>query len=169
MKHPVAKSAGWALVHAARLHRTRVGERLNRLGLFPGQEQVLQALAGGRTLTMGELASLLRVKPPTASKTVARLAAQGLVERATEPGDARVVVVRLTEEGARRASSIDNLWNEVENELLRGLDNKDRKRLRKLLRKVARNLAASGTADGAEGLDDDPDDMEDTPAVASVG
>jgi len=77
--------------------------------------------------------------------------------------------VRLTEEGARRASSIDNLWNEVENELLRGLDNKDRKRLRKLLRKVARNLAASGTADGAEGLDDDPDDMEDTPAVASVG
>lgn len=170
MKHPVAKSVGWALVHAARLHRTRVGERLNGLGLFPGQEQVLQALVGGKTLTMGELASLLRVKPPTASKTVARLAAQGLVQRATEPGDARIVVVRLTDEGARRAASIDNLWNEVEDDLLRGFDNKDRKRLRKLLRKAARNLAGSSSDEG-ESLDEDPDtdDIEEAPAIASVG
>ncbi len=119
---------------------------------------------------MGELASLLRVKPPTASKTIARLAAQGLVQRATEPGDARIVVVRLTDEGTRRAASIDNLWNEVEDDLLRGFDNKDRKRLRKLLRKAARNLAGSSSDEG-ESLDEDPDtdDIEEAPAIASVG
>ncbi|MDJ1158371.1 MarR family transcriptional regulator [Chelatococcus sp. SYSU_G07232] len=161
MKHPVAKSVGWALVHAARLHRTRMGERLAALGLFPGQEQVLQALATTETLTMGELAALLRVKPPTASKTIARLALQGLVERRTEPGDARVVVVTLTEEGARRAASIEGLWSEVEDELLNGLDGKNRKRLRKLLRKAAKNLA--GAAEG-EGLEEPDDELEETAA-----
>lgn len=162
MKHPVAKSVGWALVHAARLHRTRIGERLASLGLFPGQEQVLQALANTDSLTMGELAGLLRVKPPTASKTIARLALQGLVERRTEPGDARVVIVRLTEEGQHRAASIDRLWGEVEEEFLTGLDGKDRKRLRKLLRKAAKNLA--GTTAG-EGLDEPDDDLDDNAAA----
>ncbi|MGI6246399.1 MAG: MarR family winged helix-turn-helix transcriptional regulator [Pseudochelatococcus sp.] len=161
MKHPVAKSVGWALVHAARLHRTRIGERLAGLGLFPGQEQVLQALSTVDTMTMGELAHILRVKPPTASKTIARLAAQGLVERIAEPGDARIVIVRLTEEGAIRAVAIDKLWNEVENELLDGFDNKERKRLRKLLRKAARNLAGVQALDEAEeeADADDADDM----------
>lgn len=156
MKHPVSKTVGWALVHAARLHRTRIGERLASLDLFPGQEQVLQALSTVDTMTMGELAAMLRVKPPTASKTVARLSAQGLIERVPEPGDARIVVVRLTAEGANRAAAIDLLWSEVENELLEEFDSKDRKRLRKLLRKVTRNLAGTHAIDE----NDDENDSE---------
>jgi len=69
MKHPGAKSVGWALVQAARLHRSRMGDKLADLGLFAGQEQVLQALAATDIMTMGELAGILRVRPPTASKT----------------------------------------------------------------------------------------------------
>jgi DNA-binding MarR family transcriptional regulator len=98
-------------------------------------------------MTMGDLASILRVRPPTASKTVSRLSALKLVERHTEPGDARVVRVKLTKEGKRKAAAIDALWNEVEAELLAGFDNKDRKRLRKLLRKAAKNLAGLTGAD----------------------
>ena len=43
-KHPGIKSVGWALVQASRLHRSRTGDKLSELGLFAGQEQVLQAL-----------------------------------------------------------------------------------------------------------------------------
>lgn len=162
MKHPVSKTAGWALMHAARLHRTRIGERLASLDLFPGQEQVLQALSTIDTMTMGELAAMLRVKPPTASKTVARLSAQGLVERIAEPGDARIVVVRLTPEGANRAAAIERLWEEVEDELLIDFDSKDRKRLRKLLRRVARNLAGTQAIDEHEDENDnEPEEAED--------
>ena len=109
MKHPEAKSVGWALVQAARLHRGRMGDELGELGLFAGQEQVLQALAVAGLMTMGELASVLRVRPPTASKTVSRLAALRLVERHAEPDDARIVRVKLTDggpaQGRRRSSS----------------------------------------------------------------
>lgn len=166
MKHPVAKSIGWALVYAARLHRSRIGERLSSMGLFPGQEQVLQALASGEPTTMGELAELLRVKPPTASKTVARLAAQGLVERRSEPGDARIIVVSLTKEGAEKVAAIDDLWRETEAQLLEDLDSKDRKRLRKHLRKMAKNLAGK-SANGKSLTADEDDDAElDEPVAA---
>jgi DNA-binding MarR family transcriptional regulator len=145
--HPGVKSVGWALVQAARLHRSRTGDKLSELGLFAGQEQVLQALASSGPMTMGELAAILRVRPPTASKTVSRLSSLKLVERHTEPGDARVVRVKLTKDGKRKAASIEALWDEVEAELLGGFDNKDRKRLRKLLRKAAKNLAGVTGAD----------------------
>jgi DNA-binding MarR family transcriptional regulator len=160
MKHPGEKSVGWALVQAARLHRGRMGDKLGALGLFAGQEQVLQALAAPGLMTMGELAAVLRVRPPTASKTVSRLAAVGLVERQPEPDDARVVRVRLTADGLAKAAAIERLWDEVERELLHNFDGKDRKRLRKLLRSAARNLAKAGDghARGFDGTDEEIDD-----------
>ena len=167
MKHPGAKSVGWALVQAARLHRSRMGDKLADLGLFAGQEQVLQALAATDIMTMGELASILRVRPPTASKTVSRLATLGLVERHAEPDDARVVRVRLTDEGRRKATAIEQLWDEVEGELLGGLDAKDRRRLRKLLRKSAKNLAVATGAD-ARGLDTPDDDLDDVAGAPPI-
>jgi DNA-binding MarR family transcriptional regulator len=162
IKHPGIKSVGWALVQTSRLHRSRTGDKLSELGLFAGQEQVLQALANSTgPMTMGELATILRVRPPTASKTVSRLSSLKLVERHTEPGDARVVRVKLTREGKRKAAAIEALWDEVEAELLAGFDNKDRKRLRKLLRKAAKNLAGITGADqtGFE-ADEEPDELE---------
>ena len=56
IKHPGTKSVGWALVQAARLHRSRTGDKLSDLGLFAGQEQVLQALGNSGPMTMGDLA-----------------------------------------------------------------------------------------------------------------
>ncbi|AWN34579.1 MarR family winged helix-turn-helix transcriptional regulator [Methylobacterium radiodurans] len=147
LRPPGQKSVGWALVQAARLHRARIGDRLASLNLFAGQEQVVQALAAAGTMTMGDLAATLRVRPPTASKTISRLAALGFVERRAEAGDGRIVRVRLTETGLAKAEAIERIWDEVEAELLDGFDSKEKRRLRKLLRKAARNLAdASGIA-----------------------
>ena len=49
---------------------------------------MLQALAAEGALTMGELAAILRVRPPTASKTISRLSALGLVARQSRNGGA---------------------------------------------------------------------------------
>lgn len=202
MKHPGEKSVGWVLMRAARLHRARMGEKLVALGLYPGQEQVLQALAGrgagkdagkdtgkdtGKStgkngtetdgvntpagMSMGELAAILQVRPPTASKTVSRLSAMGLVARQDRDRDGRVVRVALTEAGQDRAEAITGLWDEVEDELLAGLDGKDRKRLRKLLRKVGRNLARLAAADDsalADGDDDEDGDEADSPEAIAL-
>lgn len=149
-RHPAEKSVGWALVQAARLHRARIGDRLAGLDLFAGQEQVVQALSAGGAMTMGELAGILRVRPPTASKTVARLTALGIVARHNEGGDGRLVRVALTEAGVAKAAAIDGIWDAVEEQLLDGLDRKDRRRVRRSLRRCARNLAGAAPEDDPE-------------------
>ncbi|GBU18245.1 Transcriptional regulator SlyA [Methylobacterium jeotgali] len=168
LRPPGSKSVGWALVQAARLHRARIGDRLGALGLFAGQEQVVQALAAAGTMTMGDLAATLRVRPPTASKTITRLSALGMVERHTEAGDGRLVRVRLTETGLAKAEAIERIWDDVEAELLEGFDNRERRRLRKLLRRSAANLAEAAGIEGHEpepDLDGRDDDADDAPAL----
>jgi DNA-binding MarR family transcriptional regulator len=167
LRPPGSKSVGWALVQAARLHRSRVGDRLAALDLFAGQEQVVQALAAAGTMTMGDLAATLRVRPPTASKTISRLAALGFVERRAEAGDGRIVRVRLTETGLAKAAAIERIWDDVEAELLDGFDGKEKRRLRKLLRKAARNLAEVSGVTGHE-VEGDSEMDEDEPDTLAV-
>ncbi|HEY0292412.1 MAG TPA: MarR family winged helix-turn-helix transcriptional regulator [Hansschlegelia sp.] len=151
MKNPYAKTVGFELLHAARLHRARSAQLLSELGLFPGQEQVLTLLSAENGRTMGELATNLRVRPPTASKTVARLTAQGLVERLSSGRDGRTVRVGLTTEGRRRAEAVEAVWEALEREAVGEIDGKDRKRLRKLLRKLGQNVSKKlGGAEIAE-------------------
>jgi DNA-binding MarR family transcriptional regulator len=147
MNNPYAKTVGFELLHAARLHRARSAQLLGEIGLFPGQEQVLTLLAEDER-TMGDLATSLRVRPPTASKTIARLSAQGLVERRGSNGDGRTVRVGLTEEGRMRATAVEAVWRALEAEAVAGLDPKDRKRLRKLLRKLGQNVSSRSPAVG---------------------
>lgn len=150
MKSPYAKTVGYELLHAARLHRARNAHLLADIGLFPGQEQVLTLLAVEDGRSMSDLAANLRVRPPTASKTVARLTAQGLVQRRATEGDGRVVRVGLTAEGWKRAAAVEGVWRTLEAEAVVDLDQKDRRRLRKLLRKVGGNVSTKTEGAGAE-------------------
>lgn len=138
---PPADPIAQALTIAARRHRAAIASELNSIGLFPGQEQVLRLLATRDGMTMGEVADSLKVRPPTASKMVARLAAQTLVERRGASSDARVISVHLTDSGRARASGIDALLGAVEERATEGLDAKDIRRLRKLLKRIAKNLS----------------------------
>ncbi|ADH90132.1 transcriptional regulator, MarR family [Ancylobacter novellus DSM 506] len=142
MKDGFEKKIGQRLHHVARLQRALAARRLQEIGLFPGQETVLKLLAESDGRTMTELAGALKVRPPTASKTVGRLSAQGLLVRRASEGDARLVRVHLTDEGRSRAGAIDSIWDSLEETMTAGLDGKERKRLRKLLRKIEKNLSA---------------------------
>jgi DNA-binding MarR family transcriptional regulator len=65
------------------------------------------ARAKGRSLRMTQLAERVLIPPSTLTRRVDRLVGQGLIERSRQPGDARVVVVRLTDPGVallRRAA-----------------------------------------------------------------
>jgi DNA-binding MarR family transcriptional regulator len=152
MKHPASKTIGYQLMHVARLHRARTARLLESLGLFPGQEQVLEALAMRESMSMSELAEVLRVRPPTASKTIARLSALGLIERRTADGDGRVVRVALTARGHETAQAVEALALDIEAEVVADLDAKERRRLRKLIRRVERSLRV---ALGRTGADED--------------
>ncbi len=137
------KTITFRLAQTARAARGRSGMHLVRIGLHPGQESVLKALAEQDGLSMSQLAQTLSVQPPTVTKMVSRLAAQGYVERRASKGDGRQAHVFLTAQGNETIADVDRGWKRLEKEALAGIDEKDVKRLRKLLRQIEKNLSAS--------------------------
>jgi DNA-binding MarR family transcriptional regulator len=87
-------------VSVARLQRRLRSERDPDNELLPvGQLSVLGLLARWGDSTVGELAALERVQPPSMTRTVNCLADAGYVVRRKSESDGRQVVVALSEQG----------------------------------------------------------------------
>lgn len=85
-----------------RLVTTRLARRLRREssgGLTPSQLSAITTVALHGPLTLGELADRERVAPPSITKAVAKLEADGLVTREADASDRRVSRVRVTQTG----------------------------------------------------------------------
>lgn len=156
------KTVTFRLVQAAKAYRQRSSQVLGRLNLYPGQDQILKALAEEDGQTMGALATTLSVQPPTITKMVARLSGQGLVERRRGEADARSARVHLTGQGRTLIAELDKALKRLERSALSELDDKDRKRLRKALRQLERNLSGDLSAEPTE--DDELDQMVEGPS-----
>jgi DNA-binding MarR family transcriptional regulator len=85
-----------------RLSATRLARRLRReadSGFTPSQLSALATVYNHGPLTLGALADHERVAPPSITKVVAKLEADGLVERTSDPTDGRVSRVTVTAAG----------------------------------------------------------------------
>ena len=85
-----------------RLAVTRTARRLRQeagTDLSPSLSAALATIERHGPLTPSGLAELERVRRPTATRMVARLEEEGLVERATDPGDGRVSLVSASAAG----------------------------------------------------------------------
>lgn len=72
-------------------------------GLSPAQAQILVLLGERTAMRPSELADRLAVKLPTISESVRSLVEKGLVEKSTDPRDARAVLLQLTDAGREHA------------------------------------------------------------------
>jgi DNA-binding MarR family transcriptional regulator len=91
-----------AIAARLRLSATRLARRLRQeadSGFTPSQLSALAVIFNHGPLTLGALAEHERVAPPSITKAVAKLEAEGLVERAADPTDGRVSRVSATAAG----------------------------------------------------------------------
>ena len=88
--------------------------RTNSAGeITPSQMAVLATLNRRGPRTIGQIAELEQVKPPSASKIVSALERSGLVERASDPHDRRCNVIGVTSAGVahiERARAAGRSW-----------------------------------------------------------
>ncbi|MBB3999026.1 MarR family winged helix-turn-helix transcriptional regulator [Aureimonas pseudogalii] len=139
------------LAVASRVARTALSSRLAAEGLYPGQDSLLLLLGERDGLALREVAQALAVRPPTITKTIARMTKEGLVEKRVCTTDARQSFVHLTERGHGVLATVRQARDETERTALRGLKRKERKTLRKLLARVERNFGGAPDA----GADDE--------------
>ena len=91
-----------AVAAQLRLSVTRLARRLRQesgSGYSPSQLSALAVIDNHGPLTLGALADHERIAPPSITKVVAKLEAEGLVQRTTDPSDRRVTHLATTAAG----------------------------------------------------------------------
>jgi len=155
------------LQSAARLSRTVLASRLNGHGFYAGQDQIMLALNHQDGQSPSELAARLGVRPPTITKTINRLQAQGVLEKRASQEDARQTHIFLTESGRETIRAIEKSVKKTEKQALRGLDKKDQKALAKLLSKIEANLSGSVETDDEPEVEDEEVTVSQEPEAAA--
>jgi DNA-binding MarR family transcriptional regulator len=90
------------LAASLRLAVMRLARRLRQLadaGITPSMLSALSSVERLGPLTLGELAEVEKVQPPTMTPIVARLETEGLVRREVDPGDRRVARITASRQG----------------------------------------------------------------------
>jgi DNA-binding MarR family transcriptional regulator len=85
-----------------RLSATRLARRLRQesdAGLTPSQLSALASIQNEGPITLGALADHERIAPPTVTRVVSKLEADGLAHRAPDPDDGRIWRVSTTPAG----------------------------------------------------------------------
>jgi DNA-binding MarR family transcriptional regulator len=106
--HEIAGQLRLSVTRLARILRHQ-----DASGLSATLTSALAAVARGGPLTLGDLAAREHVTPPTATRVIDKLEAKGLVQRAADTRDGRVVLVALTaagEEWLAEARSRRTAW-----------------------------------------------------------
>ena len=138
---------GMHLIGLMRTHRAQAAELLQALGVHVGQEMILFHLWKRDGLNQTELTGCLGVEPPTTTKMVQRMEANGLVERRSDPTDGRVVQVWLTPKGRALEGPVTDAWQALEAMTVSRLSAGERALLRELLAKVRLGLEHHGQSD----------------------
>jgi DNA-binding MarR family transcriptional regulator len=132
---------GYLLVQLIKAHHDLAEKGLNDLGLHTGQEMILLQLYEQDGLTQTQLAEMGCVEPPTITKKLSRMESSGFVCRRTDPDDARVSRVYLTENSRALEKPVVEVWSQLEARLVEGLTDTERALLRRLLVQMLDNLS----------------------------
>lgn len=100
MAKPASPDELPARVHSAALHLLRrLAQEDRSSGVSPSRLSALSVLVFGGPRTIGALATMEGVTPPTMTRLVAGMVADGLVERMPDESDRRIVHVAASDRG----------------------------------------------------------------------
>jgi DNA-binding MarR family transcriptional regulator len=127
-----------------RMALLRVGRRLRQqthTGITPSQLSALSTVHRHGPLTLGDLAGLENVQPPSISRIVGALEGEGYVERTADDSDRRVALVEITTKGADELDQIRKHRDEWLADRLDALTIENRRRVLDALPAIERLLA----------------------------
>lgn len=112
-------------------------DELEKYGATLPQLHLMKMVSFHEGTTVTELAKVLMVAPPTASRMIDNLCSRGLLAREKGAGDQRVTHVKLTGEGSEILREIQELQVSILLDLLEGEDEEELKTFIVLLDKFS--------------------------------
>lgn len=125
--------------------RSRLEQDLRPLGLTGIQYTVLSIVGTRDGISSAELSRRFFVTPQTMNEIVGALERRGLLAREESAKSRRILIARLTPEGADVLARADEVANRIEADAFSGLSDEDFAELRRLL-KVQLGLARRAKA-----------------------
>ena len=104
--YPVQSYISYSLAIAHRTVHTSLTRRLKQFGVQVEAWRVMEILENEEKLTMGDLAELVLMNPPTLTKLVDRMVADGLVHRQIATSDHRQINLGITALGRKRINQV---------------------------------------------------------------
>ena len=147
----IAEFAGQLFFRLWRASHTHVTEVLQSIGLTPALFGVLNVLGAREGAIQQELGSAMGIDPSTMVSLIDELESMGLAKRRPHPDDRRARQVSITPKGRRQLQLARKLAFEAEDDVLRGLNARDRRELLKLLRRALDSAPPQPAWSAAEG------------------
>lgn len=116
----------WLLSQASHRAHDILIERLSEVGARGYDYRVLDALSTTTPLSQVAIGSLARMDRRDVAVTLAALGEDGLIDRRTDPDDARRNVVEITESGRARHTELSSIMMSIQEEVLAPLDEQTR-------------------------------------------
>ena len=145
----VEPRVSYVIARLERAVRAQINERLKPRGLTTLQYTTLSVLgARGQPLSNAQLARRAYMTPQAMIEVLNALEDKGLIRRDTHPNHRRVYPASLTDEGRTVLAACDASVDEMEEEMLAGLDPAQRRLLAEWLKGCVRALHAGLPSDG---------------------
>ncbi|MGB7448635.1 MAG: MarR family winged helix-turn-helix transcriptional regulator [Ornithinimicrobium sp.] len=139
-------SLGYQVNHVSRLLAHALRERIEPLGVVPGQFAQLLALYETDGLTQGQLCERVEVEQPTMANTLARMERDDLITRVPDPLDRRRSLVRLTPRARDVQTALVAAAREVNTRATQGLTDDEVAALMSSIAAVIANLNTDSTS-----------------------
>ncbi|MEW8956737.1 MarR family winged helix-turn-helix transcriptional regulator [Clostridium sp.] len=123
-----------------KMHYYRTHKLFEKVGLYPGQPQLLFSLLRKDGQRQKELAEKLKVKPATITVMINRMEKNGIIYRESDDEDQRVSRVYLTEKGREISKEVKELIESINNECFSNFTEEEQVILRRLLLQLRDNL-----------------------------
>ena len=137
----IKERSSYLIARICHVHRNLVQKKLAKFNLHVGQEMFLLPLWEQDGMNLTQLAEQVCVQQATVSRMLDRIESSGFVRRTKDPDDGRVSLVYLTQEGHDMLEPIVRLWEEVDDEMMKGFTFEERLLFRRLLIEVYSNLS----------------------------
>lgn len=130
-------------LHALDLERKKIlRPRFMELGLTvgEGQPRILRCLLNEGKMTQKELADRCMVDVTTMSRTLDRMEKAGFLKREPNPECRRSHLISITSQGKEKAQKVQEIFEQLDEELCRGMHAEEIESLLKALKKLRGNL-----------------------------
>ncbi|WP_075876936.1 MarR family winged helix-turn-helix transcriptional regulator [Merdibacter massiliensis] len=112
-------------VHQA--YKNRIRPMMQEIGISSGQPKILLYVRDHENCRLKDVAAYCDIKPATTSRIIEKLLEEGYLTKTSPKEDRRAICLKITKAGMQSLQEWIQCCQKVEEEMLKGFDEKERK------------------------------------------